>query len=157
MTATEFPRINACLTDYLREVCCKCPRCQGRAIIRADSKYSMPWNPIDVSFVCPNCTFHHGWPILSWTSQFDNFDLLTGIEPYFGYSLWAMETVSQNTIGVLNSQHADDLASFISATDRPRPENSKWAMVNRLPQWMLLAKNRQRVLKAVGNAKLKLA
>ena len=156
MCTAEFPRLNACLTDYLREIVCKCPNCASKALIRADSKYAMPWDPFDVSFVCPNCTFHHGWPAPSWKSDFHAFNLSNTIEPYFGYSLWASETVSQNVIGILNLQHANDLSLFISATDRPRPENSKWAMVSRLPRWMLLAKNRDRVLRAIRNATQKL-
>ena len=38
MCTAEFPRLNACLTDYLREIVCQCPNCASKALIRADSE-----------------------------------------------------------------------------------------------------------------------
>lgn len=139
-------RFNAALTDYLREVVCKCPRCGGRAVIRADARYAIPWMPTDVSFVCASCVYRHGWPASNWTSDFPGFDPADGREPYFGYELWAVGQIGIRTLAILNEQHADDLAECVARTDRPRPKNSKWSAVNRLPKWVLLAKNRQRVL-----------
>jgi hypothetical protein len=89
----------------------------------------------------------------AWKSDFFNFKPAKGLEPYFGYSIWAMGVIGKNNLAVLNTKHADDLAAFIGSMDRPRPENTKWSMVNRLPKWMHLKKNRSRVLAAIGRLK----
>gem|GEM_PF-1775030 len=42
-----------------------------------------------------------------------------------------------------------DIREYIEMKIRPRPANKKWAMVNNLPEWMKLAKNRVAVLKGL--------
>ena len=150
MDTTTHNGFNACLTDYLREVICKCPRCAQRAVIRASSRYALPWIPTDVSFTCTSCVLRHGWPIPTWESDFVHFNPSDEREPYFGYSLWAVGRIGKDNLAILNTEHAKDLAAFVGATDRPRPQNSKWSMVNRFPKWILLRKNRDRVLTLIA-------
>lgn len=156
MAKTEHHGFNACLTDYLRIVFCKCPRCGERSVIHAESRYAIPWQPTNVSFTCPSCTLRHGWPIPNWNSDFANFNPANGCEPYFGYTIWAVGQLGNNILAILNHQHADDVSAFVGLTDRPRPANSKWSMVNRLPKWMLLGKNRERVLELIAELRASL-
>ena len=146
MTTSEHHGFNACLTDYLRVVFCKCPRCANRAVIQAESRYAIPWHPINVRFTCPSCAFHHDWPAPTWESDFANFDPANSREPYFGYTIWAVGQIGGDVLAILNHQHADDLSAFVILENRPRPQNSKWSMVNRLPKWVLLGKNREKVV-----------
>ena len=146
---------NARLTNYFREVHCVCPSCSSPAVIRANSRYAMPWIPTEVKFSCSRCAFRIDWPSSRWVSRFDGYDPSDAVEPYFGFSLVAVEQVAGRSLGILSPSHADDLAYFIRARHRPRPENRKWAMVNRLPTWVKLARNRVKVLKAINNAKQK--
>lgn len=55
-----------------------------------------------------------------------------------------------NNLVVFSRKHAQDLIDYIGAEVRPSPENITWAMVNRLPTWMKLARNRETVLKALN-------
>ncbi|MBL8186752.1 MAG: hypothetical protein JNK38_02020 [Acidobacteria bacterium] len=146
-------QFNACLTDYLREVFCQCPRCGKRARIQASARVAMPWLPTDVTFLCTHCVLRHGWPLPQWQSDFINFHPGEGREPYFGYPLWAIGNIGSNSLAILNTEHASDLIAYVSASDRPRPKNTKWAMVNRLPKWVLLRKNRDRVLALIKELK----
>jgi hypothetical protein len=143
-------KYNATLTDYLREVHCVCPSCGGHAYIRAEAKYAIPWKPTNVKFTCTNCARREDWPSGNWKSNFEAFDPSNEHEPYFGYKLYFPRIICGKNISILSLEHAKDIAEYIAAYDRPSPQNSKWAMVNRLPKQLKLAKNRETVLKALN-------
>ena len=144
-------KFNATLTDYLREVFCICPKCGSKAIIRAESKYAIPWRPYNVSFTCLGCPNREQWPSSSWVSDFLNLNPAHGFEPYFGYQLALQADIKGTALAVLSPSHAKDIAEFVAEKNRPAPANSKWAMVNRLPKWVKLARNRDHVLRALEN------
>ncbi len=145
----DHGKFNAALTDYLREVYCICPKCGSQAIIRAQSKYAIPWNPYDVCFTCLGCPNREKWPSSSWASDFSSFNPANGFEPYFGNQLALQTSVKGQVLAALNPVHAKDIAEYVAAENRPAPINSKWAMVNRLPTWVKLAKNRNIVIRAL--------
>lgn len=155
-TISEYNKFNAGLNDYLREVICICPKCGGAAKISAESKYTLPWEPYCIKFICLNCPQRESWPSSTWKSDFINYNPSNGYEPYFGYQLYLQESVCQNNLIVFNRKHAEDLAEYIKAEHRPSPKNTKWSMVNRLPKWMKLAKNRTSVLKALSLIQVKI-
>jgi hypothetical protein len=155
MKPTHPHGFNASLTDYLREVYCVCPSCSSPAVIRANSQYAFQWVPTEVKFTCTHCPFRIDWPSPQWVSRFDAYNPSDAVEPYFGLSLLAVEQVAGHTLAVLSPSHADDLAHFVRSRHRPRPKNSKWAMVNRLPTWVKLSRNRAKVLRAISNARQK--
>ena len=64
--------------------------------------------------------------------------------------------MGRNHLAVFSRRHAQDLIDYIGADDGPSPENSKWAMVNRMPKWMKLVKNRGTVLKALNRLLVKM-
>ncbi len=142
-------KYNATLTDYLREVHCVCPSCGGHAYINAEAKYAMPWKPTNVRLICTNCARREAWPSENFKSKFENFDPRNGCEPYFGYKFYFSRIICGENISIFSPEHARDIAEYIAAHDRPSPQNSKWAMVNRLPKKLKLAKNRDTVLKAL--------
>lgn len=157
MPPSSHHGFNACLTDYLRLVYCQCPRCGDRGLIQAEAPYAIPWKPTGVVFTCPACAHGHGWPLAAWTSDFERFDPAGGVEPYFGYRLWAVGHHGEHALAILNLQHADDLAAYLGLKLRPRPANAHWAMVNRLPRWMLLARNRERVLRLIAELRARVS
>lgn len=143
-------KFNATLNNYLREVHCECPKCGESSIISAESKYSMPWRPYNVLLSCKNCMHRQNWNEEKDYTYFVNFNYSDGIEPYFGYQLTNHISIKGNPLSIFSPKHALDIAEYIEAEDRPHPENSKWSMVNRLPKWVKLAKNRKVVLKALS-------
>ena len=148
--STDNGKYNATLNDYLREVICVCPKCGGPARITAKSKYAIPWNPTNVMFICLKCPNRQTWTSQPGKTDFANYNPSDGNEPYFGYPLYLQEKVVQHVLVAFSKKHVEDLVEYIAAKDRPSPENSKWAMVNRLPKWVKLAKNRTPVLKALN-------
>ena len=143
-------KFNATLSDYLREVHCDCPKCGENSIILAKSKYSMPWVPYDVNLTWQSCTYRETSANNLSHEHFINFNYSAGVEPYFGYQLTHHLNIKGNPLSIFSPKHATDISEYIESENRPRPENTKWAMVNRLPKWLKLAKNRQIVLKALA-------
>jgi len=143
-------KYNATLNDYLREVHCICPKCGNNAVITAESKFALPWRPYEVSLVCHSCPNRESWPSANWKSDFTNFNPALGIELYFGYRLAFQVSIKGQCLVVFSPVHAADIAEYVAATNRPSPANSKWSMVNRLPKWVKIAKNRAAVLRALN-------
>ena len=137
---------NAFLNDYLREVHCVCPKCGGKGVIYAESKYSMPWFPFNIRFICGNCSHRITIKHKLNFRRFTKYNPAWGFEPYFGYALRNQIKIKGHTLCLLSPEHAQHIAHYVAAKDRPSPQNTKWAMVNRLPKWVKLAKNRRIVL-----------
>ena len=152
----EHKKYIATLNDYLREVICVCPKCDGPARITADSKYALPWRPYDVKLVCLKCPHRESWPSQKWKSDFVHYNPSSGYEPYFGYQLYFQEPVGQNNLAIFSKKHFADLTEYIEAKHKPSPENRKWSMVNRLPKWIKLSKNRTAVIRALNRIKTKI-
>ncbi len=142
-------KFNASLNNYLREVHCICPKCGGNSIISAGSEYSMPWVPFNVKFICLNCTYRSTGYESKDSMHFVNFNYAEGLEPYFGYQLRFHINIKGHPLFIFNLKHAEDIVEYVAVEDRPNPENSKWSMVNRLPKWVKLSKNRKAVLKSL--------
>ena len=147
--------LNATLNDYLREIICVCPKCSAPARITAKSDVSIPWQPYDVKLLCLRCPHRETWPSQKWKSDFINYSPSDGYEPYFGYQLYFQQNVGRNTLIVFNKKHADDLVEYLETENRPSPSISKWAMVNRLPKWTKLEKNRDLILRALYKMQIK--
>ena len=113
----------------------------------------MPWNPYDVVLTCKSCMYRKIWDESKDHMHFINFNYSEGIEPYFGYQLTNHINIKGNPLSIFSPKHALDIAEYIEAEDRPNPENAKWSMVNRLPKWVKLAKNRKIVLKALSKVR----
>jgi len=72
--------------------------------------------------------------------------------------LWLKTTVHQNVLWVLNREHLDFLEQFIEADLREErmPERSTRRLSSALPPWMLAAKNRDDVVRALKKLRKKL-
>jgi len=72
--------------------------------------------------------------------------------------LWLTTTVHQNVLWVLNREHLDFLEQFIAADLREErmPERSTRRLSSALPPWMLAAKNRNDVVRALKKLRNKL-
>lgn len=71
-------------------------------------------------------------------------------DPYFGFPLWLQIDCVSHVLWAYNKEHLKVLKSYVTATHRARGYGGKWSMLNRLPQWVKSAKNRDTVLKAIG-------
>ncbi len=77
---------------------------------------------------------------------------------YFHYPVWLSTSCGRETLWAYNEEHLDYLESYVSATLRERapasPESAtrvrNASLASRLPSWLTAAKNREKVLAAIG-------
>ena len=158
---------NQTLNFYLTDVYCLCPRCSACAIARAPrSRYEMPWQPASARVTCTRCSFVASNDSPAAVHIF-GVDVGAGrlrstaspsrhiTDPYFGLPLFLVTTCRSHTLFAINPTHVRDIRAFLSLALRPRPANTKWSMVNRLPHWLKLARNRSLVLRALRRLELR--
>ena len=71
------------------------------------------------------------------------------VDPNFGCTLWLQIPCSGHILWAYNQKHLLDLKSFIGSSFRDGRNRSKYSMVTRLPRWMIIAKNRDVVLRCI--------
>ncbi len=132
------------LYDFTDEYLVICPQCQGCAVVR-------PIAPTDDRsprrVTCLSCSYTKDWH--GTTLSFG-----TPIDSYFGLPLWLQTEVGDRTFWSYNLRHLQFIKAFVQATIRERSEHpgQGWrnqSVISRLPEWIKLAKNRKRVLKAI--------
>lgn len=70
-------------------------------------------------------------------------------DKYFNLPLWLTENVKGEVLWAINYKHLDYLKQYIQADLRERNGRLGWTMVEKLPEWMKSAKNRESVIKAI--------
>lgn len=145
------------LYAFLDEILVVCPQCgQCARIIRQDADTRPLFAPRRC--VCKHCGFtkdraeggvYHGWyrdPPR---------------DGYFRFPLWLNTPCCDHMLWAFNRRHLELLEGFVSATLREQKQDPQWGWANssaisRLPKWMIAAKNREQVLKAITRLKAKL-
>jgi len=74
-------------------------------------------------------------------------------DPYFGLQLWLQTTIEKNIFWAYNYEHLEYLEKFVSAKLREQEFISKYSLSQRLPNFIKLAKNRDRILKIIERQK----
>lgn len=134
------------LYDFTEEYLVVCPQCHSCARVR-------PLAPEDRDFraprrvICLSCSYTKEWRGKTVT-------LGSVTDAYFGLPLWLQIEVGDRTIWAHNLRHLQLIKSFVQATIRERHTDDRqgWRnqnVISRLPEWIKLAKNRKRVLKAI--------
>ncbi len=134
------------LYDFTDEYLVVCPQCSGCAIVR-------PIDPESISYrsprrvTCLTCSYTKDW-------HGDTIAIGRAVDAYFGLPLWLQIEVGDGIFWAHSDRHLQFIKSFVQATIRERSEHSGqgWrnqSVISRLPEWIKLAKNRKRVLKAI--------
>jgi hypothetical protein len=72
-------------------------------------------------------------------------------DPAFGLPLWYTDAVKGETIWAYNVQHLQEIKSYVVSKLRERTtDRFKMTMVEKLPEFIKSAKNREEILKAIG-------
>lgn len=76
-------------------------------------------------------------------------------EPVMGLPLWLAVQTRHGWLWALNAEHLEELRHLVAARVRDTPNgNAHWA--NRLPTWIVAAKNRDEIGRALGRLRAKL-
>ncbi|UGU15961.1 hypothetical protein LS482_20065 [Sinomicrobium kalidii] len=70
-------------------------------------------------------------------------------EMYFGLPLWLTDNFKGHNFWALNYEHLTYLKEYISASLRERNGRTGWTIVEKLPDWIKSAKNRDKLLKVI--------
>ncbi|MBX7223430.1 MAG: hypothetical protein K1Y36_26185 [Blastocatellia bacterium] len=143
------------LWDFTDEILVECPKCQSCSKV-------LPIGPDFDLFrerrlACHTCGYGQ-----SWSGTEVGVQLRKGkmTDPYLGQVLWLQASVGDNLLWALNHRHLNELESLVAATLRQRRQDeatgwSNRSMASRLPQWLLAAGNRSRIVKVIRTLRVK--
>jgi hypothetical protein len=125
--------------------CPHCSTCGYRLLgIRLKAKASGKL-PQTKAVLCPSCKQKTDVDI-QW-NIFRNSN--NPIDPIFGFNLWLQIPCCGSILWAYNERHLSDLKSYIGSSLRDGQHRRNWSMVTRLPRWIIIAKNRDAVLKCI--------
>ncbi|NVK51401.1 MAG: hypothetical protein HWD85_00595 [Flavobacteriaceae bacterium] len=93
---------------------------------------------------CTSCHKKRAYGLL-WAPYKSN----TATDPFFGYDLWLQIEVKNNILWGYNKEHLTYIRTYIEATLREDNSRHKYSLIANLPQWMVLAKNRDSIVKKI--------
>lgn len=147
------------MSDFKGLVLVTCPRCSGCAHLvwlsahgeeREGRVVSLAGNRL----VCTTCAYTTDW-LRQISSEAPPAIGLGPVLEEFGLELWLQRPCCGEVLWAYNAPHLQFLAEYVGAQQRERwPDtNEGWqplgGLGRRLPQWMLLAKNREAVLHGI--------
>lgn len=78
-------------------------------------------------------------------------------DPIFNLPLWLQATVKDHLFWAYNRRHLADIKNYVQAKLRERQSTNFTTMVEKLPQFIKEAKNRNALLKVIGTLEKKVA
>lgn len=86
----------------------------------------------------------------NWESYIEKYQESGIVDPAFGLSLWYQDSVKGNAIWAYNLRHLTEIKNYVRSTLRERTtDRFKMTMVEKLPDFIKSAKNRDEVLKSI--------
>jgi hypothetical protein len=99
-----------------------------------------------IELKCPTCKQEKRYDV-SYSLTYANNKQAT--DPYFGFQLWLQIPVHDNIFWAYNYEHLEYLKKYVAAKLREERVMTKYSMTQKLPDFIKLAKNRDRILKAI--------
>ncbi len=78
-----------------------------------------------------------------------------GTDPFLGFPLWYRDSLGEHLLWAYNDDHLHYLEGYIGASLRERKTAPHLSMVEKLPRFMQLAKNREALLRLIARLKRK--
>ncbi|MBL0024369.1 MAG: hypothetical protein WBP08_13195 [Saprospiraceae bacterium] len=129
-----------------------CNQCQASLKIEVADRKSIP-NYITV--ICPECTSANKVKE-NWESYILKYNNSGTIDPAFGLPLWYQAPIKDEVIWAYNLYHLHEIRDYVSSRLRERTtDRYKMTMVEKLPDFIKMAKNRDEILKAIERMKIK--
>lgn len=103
---------------------------------------------------CQNCEQEKKYDVHYSLTYSDNKQ---ATDPYFGLQLWLQIQVNDNILWAYNFDHLHYLKNYVSAKLRETVSGGKYSLAWKLPNFIKLAKNRDKILKAITRLESKLS
>ena len=148
----HFSEKRARRTRYILTGKAKCAYCLEWLNLQMDSKNKIP------KFINIRCTccqkinkVNENWTEISLPYNTEGI-----LDPAFGLHLWYKDFVKGDVIWSYNMEHLQEIKAYVAAKLRERSTSRfKMTMVEKLPEFIKLAKNREEVLKALERMETK--
>lgn len=102
--------------------------------------------PVSVRTHCPSCQAANSVKVSLTRADAHHND--PPLDPVMGLPLWLATRTRHGWLWALNGEHLDELRHLVAARVRDMPQgNGHWA--NRLPSWIVAAKNRDEISRAL--------
>lgn len=134
------------LADFYSRALVVCPQCADAALAVWDGTYA---NTGRLS--CVHCGYSREKGCFSDYKgrSYPVYAMGGGVDPFFHLPLWIRGSFRGNQLWAYNWEHLDFLEDAIAAELRPGSPAGQRRMRNRLPKWMLLASNREALLRTI--------
>jgi len=150
------------ILDFIGRFLVVCPQCSSRALVRRGDKG-------EIVLTCPTCGYARtdskqksAIAFASSPAAFGDGTVGVGVavDSYFHIPLWLQTPCCGEVLWAYNEEHLAFLEAFVMAKQRTSVLGehgwSNQSLMNRLPLWMKLAKNRDEVLRCLEKLKQKL-
>lgn len=148
MEKLRFDAAPESIYGLLDRILAVCPGCRGFAQIAPIGEFDAKRPPMfqPRRAVCVGCGFTREWrgKGLAIDGRADPV-----CDPYLGLTLWLQTPCAGHTLWAYNQRHLDLLESYVRAELRQTPANSTRMIPDALPEWMIVAKHRDEVLKSI--------
>lgn len=124
----------------------RCSHCNGKLSGEVVERKKIP---AYVRLTCVECDtaqiVRENWE--SYLLRYENSGL---VDPAFGLPLWLQQPVKGHVLWANNMEHLVEIQNYVAAALRERTTNRfKMTMVEKLPNFIKIAKNRQEILSAL--------
>jgi hypothetical protein len=123
------------LRDFLDEFWVVCPSCRWRAIVRRTT---------GAQLTCSECGH------IETLTSVRQMRFGDAVDSYFLQPLWLQTDCCGEVLWAYNPRHLRFLRDFVAEKLRDVGPPGRRNLGNKLPKWMLLAKNREEVLKGIS-------
>ena len=124
----------------------RCKECREFLVINIEERKEIP---AYVNIVCEHCRTVNKVQE-NWESYLMKYSEEGIIDPAFGLPLWYQENVKDEILWAFNKAHLKEIKNYVAAELRERTtDRFKMTMVEKLPNFIKSAKNREEVLKAI--------
>lgn len=128
----------------------KCGNCLAKLIVNVEGRKTIP-KYIIIS--CPECTAKNR-VAENWEVYIQRYNISGIIDPVFGLPLYYQTKIKEEILWAYNIEHLIAIRDYVSSELRERTTNKfKMTMVEKLPQFIKNAKNREEVLKSIDKFK----
>jgi hypothetical protein len=144
-TSNRFQDESLQLNDFYKEVSIACPNCSKKAIAKVD------YASKTARLLCLHCGLNK-----ETTTTIDkNVTLETAANHYFQAELWLKTAFKNDLFWAYNEKHLDYLERYISATIREHKDRNGFTLLEKIPKFYHVAKNRDALLKIIEKLKKK--
>ncbi|RYY37720.1 MAG: hypothetical protein EOP46_01670 [Sphingobacteriaceae bacterium] len=127
------------ISDFRYEFWVECIQCNKKAVIKIDRENNTR------RIACTNCGFNgEERDDIHWKGYSTKI-----ASALFNCKLWFTASFRGETFYALNPEHLDYLQRYIASGVRENPNRTGFTMVERLPKFMQIAKNREALLKLI--------